>query len=411
MAHDVFISHARDDKTIADAICATLEREGVRCWVAPRDIRPGAEWSEAIIEGIKLARVFVLVFSSRTNASGHVRREVERAVNHGLIVVPFRIEDVLPEGALEYHLGAVHWLDAMTPPLEAHVKRLVEIARSILGPDDKLPGSARPAFTIERPIASASESPTDPQPRRESSALAEPAISERPAQSIAGLPVSLPRFGEPAAIPALPTDSPFTAKAPMPVRPEPENPASVATFGYLIGSEGPVLNWSRALIFLTAMLVSDIAETLQYVSSYSDSWPLSEGGKSLCLALVESASALFAFRYLPWPIRAIVVTSARLATGVFFYEHIDVDWKDLFWFSASVLPFYVAMPWSVRRLRPTGRALWTGAIVAVAVEWIAKVGFIRLLSITEMFADVLKAGVFVLAFTVGLRILDGARSK
>ena len=84
MAHDVFISHSEKDKTIADAVCAKLEAEGIRCWIAPRDVMPGREWSECIIEAIKQARVMVLVFTSNANDSAQVRKEVERAFNHGV---------------------------------------------------------------------------------------------------------------------------------------------------------------------------------------------------------------------------------------------------------------------------------------------------------------------------------------
>jgi hypothetical protein len=132
MAHDVFISHASADKAIADAVCASLERHGIRCWIAPRDIRPGADWGEAIVEGIKHARVLVLVFSAGANASTQIPREVERAVSHEIPIVPFRIEDVSPHGSLEYNLATVHWLDAMTPPLEAHITHLAATLRSIL---------------------------------------------------------------------------------------------------------------------------------------------------------------------------------------------------------------------------------------------------------------------------------------
>ena len=31
MAHDVFISYSKKDKAVADAICARLEQDGVRC--------------------------------------------------------------------------------------------------------------------------------------------------------------------------------------------------------------------------------------------------------------------------------------------------------------------------------------------------------------------------------------------
>ena len=38
VAHDVFISYAHEDKPMADALCATLEQNGLRCWIAPRDV-------------------------------------------------------------------------------------------------------------------------------------------------------------------------------------------------------------------------------------------------------------------------------------------------------------------------------------------------------------------------------------
>ena len=52
MAHDVFISYSNKDKAIADAVCASLEVTGIRVWIAHRDTRPGAEWEEAIGDGL-----------------------------------------------------------------------------------------------------------------------------------------------------------------------------------------------------------------------------------------------------------------------------------------------------------------------------------------------------------------------
>ena len=49
MAHDVFISYSTEDKPAADAVCAILEKNGVRSWIAPRDIMPGADWGESIV--------------------------------------------------------------------------------------------------------------------------------------------------------------------------------------------------------------------------------------------------------------------------------------------------------------------------------------------------------------------------
>ena len=125
MQFDVFISYAHDDKVAADAVCATLERAGIRCWIAPRDVAPGAEWAAAIVDAIDRSRAMVLVFSSRANYSQQILREVQRAFDRGVSVVPFRIEDVGPAKSLAYYMGPVHWLDALTPPFEAHLEKLV----------------------------------------------------------------------------------------------------------------------------------------------------------------------------------------------------------------------------------------------------------------------------------------------
>ena len=121
MQFDAFISYASADKTAADAACAVLEACGIRCWVAPRDISPGREYGAAIIDAIDRCRVMVLIFSSSANDSPQVRREIERAASKGVAIMPVRIEKVVPTKSMEYFLGDIHWLDAMTPPIENHL--------------------------------------------------------------------------------------------------------------------------------------------------------------------------------------------------------------------------------------------------------------------------------------------------
>jgi hypothetical protein len=132
MPYDAFISYSSHDKATADATCAALEAAGIRCWIAPRDIVPGAEWGEAIILGINQCRVLILIFSAHANDSPQIRREIERAVSKGLPIIPFRIEDIVPTRSLEYFIRTVHWLDALTPPLEAHLRRLAETVKTLL---------------------------------------------------------------------------------------------------------------------------------------------------------------------------------------------------------------------------------------------------------------------------------------
>lgn len=124
MARDIFVSYSQPDRACADELTHHLEANGFTVWIAPRDVSPAAEWAAEIIDAIAAAKVMVLVFSSSSNSSPQVRREVERAVHKDLRILPFRIEDVLPSRSLEYFLSAQHWLDGFPPPRALHYERL-----------------------------------------------------------------------------------------------------------------------------------------------------------------------------------------------------------------------------------------------------------------------------------------------
>ncbi|MGB5622494.1 MAG: toll/interleukin-1 receptor domain-containing protein [Gammaproteobacteria bacterium] len=164
MAYDVFVSYSHEDKLTADAICGTLEGQGIRCWIAPRDINPGQEWGQAIIQAISGARIMVVVFSHHSNESRQVMREVERAVHGGLAVLPFRIEDIKPSGSMEYFLSSMHWLDALTEDREAHILRLASSVSAILDGDSDS-GADRPKGVESTSTQQTAAKPTAASPR------------------------------------------------------------------------------------------------------------------------------------------------------------------------------------------------------------------------------------------------------
>jgi len=170
MAYDVFISHSSIDKQVAEALCSALEDAGVRCWIAPRDILPGLDYGQAIIEAIELCPLMILILSSHSNASPQVLREVERAVSKRVSIVPFRIEDIPLSKSFEYFISSSHWLDAASPPLEPHYARLVETVRRLLeardrGAQPSAPANARPLGSVP-PATAASAQPVEPGPKR-----------------------------------------------------------------------------------------------------------------------------------------------------------------------------------------------------------------------------------------------------
>jgi hypothetical protein len=169
MAIDVFVSYSHADKATADAACAMLEGSGVRCWIAPRDIPPGSQWAGAVISAIDHCRVMVLIFSAQANISNQIHREVERAISKGIPVIPLRIEEVNPTNSMEYYLGAIHWLDALTPPLEEHLQRLTETVKSYLDVNQAgdLPARSDAAKLAAVGPNAASTTPAPPQRMRD----------------------------------------------------------------------------------------------------------------------------------------------------------------------------------------------------------------------------------------------------
>ena len=132
MAHDVFISYSSSDRAAAEAICESIEAAGLSCWIAPRNIRAGDRWGSAIIDAITESQAMVLIFSESANGSSQVLREVERAVQKNIVLIPIRIEEIGPSSDLEYFISATHWYDAYQPPLENHLQSIADIVKSIV---------------------------------------------------------------------------------------------------------------------------------------------------------------------------------------------------------------------------------------------------------------------------------------
>jgi formylglycine-generating enzyme required for sulfatase activity/F0F1-type ATP synthase epsilon subunit len=169
MSHEVFISYADEDKSVADAICKALEDGGVRCWYAPRDVPYEVDYEDAIIEAISESKLMVLILSSHANESRDVKREVKSAYRDEpqVPVLPFQIENVILNPSFKYYIGSVHWLRAHTPPLEEHLHRLVDYVQRRLsqhkhkdvsgGTQEKQPNDAERTEEYVEPLHSLEE--------------------------------------------------------------------------------------------------------------------------------------------------------------------------------------------------------------------------------------------------------------
>jgi hypothetical protein len=180
MPFDVFISYSSHDRETADRICEEMESRMISCWIAPRNIAPGASWGGSIISAINGARVMIVVLSENANQSNHVLSEVERAINKGLVVVPFRIQDVTPEGGLELFLSSRHWLDAFADR-DGGYGQLVETVARVLGveipvrpppPEEaEKPATPPPVTNVVSPVEPPQPAPVGTPDRMDAAAL------------------------------------------------------------------------------------------------------------------------------------------------------------------------------------------------------------------------------------------------
>lgn len=108
----IFLSHSSRDAAIAGQICEQLEKNDVKCFIAPRDIRPGKEYAEEIINGIDNSAAMVLLMSQNANSSPHVLREVEHAVSRGIPILVYKAEEVALSRSMEYFLMTHQWVSA-----------------------------------------------------------------------------------------------------------------------------------------------------------------------------------------------------------------------------------------------------------------------------------------------------------
>lgn len=107
---EVFISHSSINREMASAVKAELIAHGISCWMAPDDIALGQTWEDAIAEAISVATAFVLLWSSNSQASSQVKRELSLAASQQKLIIPLKLDDNVPSGAFAYYLTNTHWM-------------------------------------------------------------------------------------------------------------------------------------------------------------------------------------------------------------------------------------------------------------------------------------------------------------
>ena len=134
----VFVSHSHDDRAVAGRLVHRLEGHGIKCWIAPRDIRPGEDWAAALAEAVETASALVFLLSATSAESSHCAKELDLAQGAGVAQVPVRLDVTLLSGGMKYRLSGRHWLDSSDDE-EAWVDALADVLE---------PGRRNPVATV-----------------------------------------------------------------------------------------------------------------------------------------------------------------------------------------------------------------------------------------------------------------------
>jgi hypothetical protein len=131
---EVFISYESQDAGIANSLVENLEKNGIGCWIAPRDVTPGLQYAEEIVAAINNAKVLVLVLSEHAVASPHVGREIERAASKRRGIIVLRTDAAPLTRSFEYFLSESQWIDVAALGVPAALTKLTQAVRQRLAP-------------------------------------------------------------------------------------------------------------------------------------------------------------------------------------------------------------------------------------------------------------------------------------
>ncbi len=140
---DVFVSYASQDVAVANAVVEALERQGIRCWIAPRDVTPGSQYADEIVGAINESKVLILVLSEHAVASPHVGREIERAASKRRRVIALKTDAAPLTRSFEYFLSESQWIDVAAQGMPGALAKLTQaVGRALSTATGRSPASA-----------------------------------------------------------------------------------------------------------------------------------------------------------------------------------------------------------------------------------------------------------------------------
>ncbi len=146
---EVFISYSTIDTVNAETVRNILEKNGLSCWMAPRDIPGGSNYTKEIPIAIRNCKVFVLILSKNAQSSQWVLKELDSAVNCGKVILPFMLEECILNDEFNFLLTGTQRYAAYQKKAEA-LETLISRIRGILDVTSTSAEKTEPEANMEK---------------------------------------------------------------------------------------------------------------------------------------------------------------------------------------------------------------------------------------------------------------------
>lgn len=103
----IFISYSRVDEGFAQRVAERLSDWGVEVWIDVASIPAGANWSNAIDEGLRVCDLMLLILSPESMASPNVEDEWQSYRDANKLIIPL----LLRPAKIHYQLGRLQYID------------------------------------------------------------------------------------------------------------------------------------------------------------------------------------------------------------------------------------------------------------------------------------------------------------
>lgn len=176
--HDVFISYSSKEFGAAQAVRVMLEEKGISCWMAPDSIPGGSNYTKEIPVAIRRCRVFVMILSENAQKSNWVLKELDSAVGHNKVILPFMLENFTLSDEFSFLLSGTQWYPAYIDA-DAELDKMVARIKSITAGPTPQKHPPRVAPKKPKPVPKSEPAPkADPKP--EPKAEPKPAADAEP---------------------------------------------------------------------------------------------------------------------------------------------------------------------------------------------------------------------------------------